>query len=104
MTEKKHLQWTYEGVLGKLTVLLGQVAPLKVTGPVSADMSLAEDLDFDSLDVVDMLIAVNDYFSITIDFESWISEESSREARPFTIGSFCLFIMKTIKGAIEWKP
>ena len=100
MNEKKHLQWKYEAILESLSVLLAQVSPLKVTGPVSADMSLAEDLDFDSLDVMDMLIAVNDSFSISLDFESWISEETGSSNKSFTIGSFSRFILNTLKESV----
>jgi acyl carrier protein len=78
--------------------ILPQVAPLKVVGPVFAETSLAQDLDFDSLDTVEMLVAINAHFSISVDFETWIEQESQREDKSYTVGSLCHVIMETMNG------
>jgi acyl carrier protein len=96
MTETGSHSWTYESVFKDLVHMLTQMAPLKVTGPVSLETTLDEDLGFDSLDAVDLLIAVNEHFLITIDIEAWLEEESQREDKPFTVGSLCRFIMKAL--------
>lgn len=88
--------WTESAVFQAVAKILHQVAPLKVTGPVFPETSLAEDLDFDSLDAVDMMIAVNEHFSIELDFEAWITGESLLSGKAFTLGSFC----RSVKQAL----
>lgn len=83
--------WSEDQIFDVLKEILHRVAPLKVVGPISPETSLAEDLDFDSLDTVDMLVEINERFSIEIDFEKWISQESERD-RPYTLRSLCQFI------------
>jgi acyl carrier protein len=89
-------EWTEADVFEVLKKLLPQVAPLKVTGPVFMETSLAQDLDFDSLDTIEMLICLNEKFSITLDFETWLTEESERADTPFTIRSLCHCIYNTL--------
>lgn len=96
MTDAISRLWTELSVLDAVAKLLIEVAPLKVTGPVFLETSLAEDLDFDSLDAIDMVAAVNEYFSIALDFEAWIDVESQRSGNAFTIGSLCRSIMSAI--------
>ena len=85
-----------EAVFQAVAKILFQVAPLKVTMPVFPETSLAEDLDFDSLDAIDMVAAVNEYFSIALDFEAWIDVESQLSSKAFTIGSLCRSIMSAL--------
>ena len=87
---------SYDEVFRALVNILRQVAPLKVTGPIFPETSLAEDLNFDSLDTVDLLLHINEYFSINIDFEKWILQESQRDGKPYTVRSLCDFIIETI--------
>ena len=87
---------TEADIFNALQKILHRAAPLKVVGPVFLESSLAEDLDFDSLDTVEMLVAVNRYFSINVDFEKWIEQESEKDGKTFTVGSMCRFIMETI--------
>jgi acyl carrier protein len=96
MTEAIANSWTYQSVFEDLVHMLTQMAPLKVTGPVAPETTLDEDLGFDSLDAVDLLIAVNDHFLISVDIEAWLEEESQKEDKPFTVGSLCRFIMKAL--------
>ena len=96
MTQVVSYSWTEQSVFQAVAKLLAQVAPLKVTGPVFPETSLAEDLDFDSLDAIDMVAAVNEYFSIALDFEAWITEESQLSGKAFTIGSLCRSIMSAL--------
>lgn len=84
-------------VFEELEITLRRVAPLKVTGPVYPNSSLAEDLDFDSLDTVELLIAVNEQFKISLDFETWLTKESERTDTPFTVDSLCQFIVQTME-------
>ena len=86
-------------IFNALKNILPQVAPLKVVGPVFPHISLAKDLDFDSLDTVEMLVAINEYFSINVDFEEWILRESEREGKSYTVGSLCEVIMETMNKA-----
>ncbi len=88
--------WTQGEIIEVLIRLLPQVAPLKVTGPVFPETSLAQDLDFDSLDTIEMLIAVNEEFAVTLDFEAWLEAESRRKDTPFTIRSLSLCILETL--------
>lgn len=76
-------------IFNALKNILPQVAPLKVVGPVFPHTSLAKDLDFDSLDIVEMLVAINGYFSINVNFEEWILKESQRDGKSYTVGSLC---------------
>jgi acyl carrier protein len=91
--------WSKADIFDVLREILPQVAPLKVTGPVFPGTSLAWDLDFDSLDTVEMILAVNERFSCSLDFETWLNRESQREDKPFTVESLCRFIMKTLEEA-----
>jgi acyl carrier protein len=90
--------WTQNEVFEVLKKMLPRVAPLKVTGPVFMETSLAQDLDFDSLDTIEMLISLNEKFAVTLDFEAWLAEESEREDTPFTIRSLCQCILKALAG------
>jgi acyl carrier protein len=90
---------TQTEIFNVLKHILPQVAPLKVVGPVFTETSLAQDLDFDSLDTVEMLVAINDHFSINVDFETWIEQESQREDKSYTVGSLCHVIMETMNKA-----
>ena len=96
MTEAVSYSWTEQGVFEDVVNLLSQMAPLKVTGSVLPETTLDEDLGFDSLDAVDLLIAVNEHFLINVDIEAWLEEESQREDKSFTVGSLCRFIMKAL--------
>ena len=87
---------TEADIFNALKEILPRAAPLKVVAPVFPETSLAEDLDFDSLDTVEMLVAVNRYFSINVDFEKWIQQESEKAGRTFTVGSMCRFIMESM--------
>jgi acyl carrier protein len=89
--------WSDTGVFKAVKDILPQVAPLKVTAPVFPETSLSQDLDFDSLDTIEMLIAVNKEFRLSLDFETWLSQECQREDKPFTVKSLCQFIMKTLE-------
>jgi len=89
--------WTDAAVFDALRELLPRVAPLKVTGPVSPETSLALDLDFDSLDTIELLYAANDAFGVTLDFESWLAEESQRIDTAFTVLSLGRFILKALE-------
>ncbi|MGD8386085.1 MAG: phosphopantetheine-binding protein [Desulfobacteraceae bacterium] len=100
LTAQEPLQpWTEEAILGALKEMLPRVAPLKVTEPLFPGTSLAADLDFDSLDTVEMILAVNERFSCSLDFETWLNRESQRKDKPFTMGSLCRFILKTLEEA-----
>lgn len=77
--------------------LLPEVAPLKVTMPVSLDTSLSRDLDFDSLDIVALLAGIDLHFSIEVDFEEWLFQESQREDSPHTVESLCELIMRSLR-------
>ncbi len=90
---------SYHEVFRSLVNILRQVAPLKVTGPIFPETSLAEDLDLDSLDTVELLLHINEYFSINIDFEKWILQESQRDGKSYTVRSLCDFIIETINQA-----
>ena len=87
---------TEADIFNALKKILHRAAPLKVVAPVFPETSLADDLDFDSLDTMEMLVDVNRYFSINVDFEKWIEQESEKAGRPFTVGSMCRFIMETM--------
>jgi acyl carrier protein len=89
--------WSEIGVFVVLKDILPLVAPLKVTASLFPETSLSKDLDFDSLDTIEMLIAVNKEFRISLDFETWLSQECQREDKPFTVKSLCQFIMKTLE-------
>ena len=95
-TEPIH-SWSQTEIFNTLREILPKVAPLKVTGPVFPETSLALDLDFDSLDTMEMLIAVNAEFSVTLDFEAWLVEESRATGTPYTIASLCRCILKTLE-------
>jgi acyl carrier protein len=86
-----------EEIFHVLEEMLPQVAPLKVSGPVFLETSLARDLDFDSLDTVEMLISLNEAFGVTLDFETWLAEESERQDTPFTIRSLCRCILRALE-------
>ncbi len=88
--------WTEPEVFGALKEMLPLVAPLKVTGDVSRETSLSDDLAFDSLDIMEMLAAVNEHFCILLDFEYWIQKESQAQGKPFTVQSLSQFIFKTL--------
>ena len=89
--------WSQAEIFNILKKMLPRVAPLKVTGPVFMKTSLAQDLDFDSLDTIEMLISLNEEFSVTLDFETWLAEESEREDTPFTIRSLCQCIIRALE-------
>ncbi|MBE9571674.1 MAG: acyl carrier protein [Proteobacteria bacterium] len=92
-----HVQtWSEDEIFNALKDILPQVAPLKVNGPVYPATSLAEDLDFDSFDTVEMLVEINKRFSIEIDFEEWILQESERDGKSYTLESLCQCIMETM--------
>jgi acyl carrier protein len=95
---KKHSNhlWSQSEVFEVLKKMLPRIAPLKVTGPVFMGTSLAQDLDFDSLDTIEMLVAINEEFSVTLDFEAWLAKESEREDTPFTIRSLCQCILDAL--------
>ncbi|MDZ7832041.1 MAG: phosphopantetheine-binding protein [Desulfobacterales bacterium] len=97
MTDRIYRSWTKPAVFQVLVQLLPRVAPLKVAGPVFPETSLSEDLEFDSLDAIDLLTAVNEAFSIVLDFEAWIDEESQLEEKPFTVDSLCRFIIQEMR-------
>jgi acyl carrier protein len=89
--------WSQAEIFNILKEVLPRVAPLKVTGPVFMETSLAQDLDFDSLDTIDMLVTLNEEFSVALDFEAWLAKESEREDTPFTIRSLCQCILETLQ-------
>jgi acyl carrier protein len=97
--QEKMETWSEKEIFEALEVMLPRVAPLKVTGPVFPETSLAADLDFDSLDTVETILAVNERFSCSLDFEAWLNRESQRKDKPFTVGSLCRFIRKTLEDA-----
>ena len=101
IAKKSSQSWTESDVFDALKEILPRVAPLKVVGPVFPETSLAEDLDFDSLDTVDMLVEINERFSIEIDFEKWLLQESEREDKSYTVGSLCHVIMKSINSRLR---
>ncbi|MBE9572073.1 MAG: hypothetical protein IMF11_15700 [Proteobacteria bacterium] len=98
MTNHHAQTWSEDQIFDALKEILPRVAPLKVVAPIFPESSLAEDLDFDSLDTVDMLLEINERFSIEIDFEKWISQESEREDKSYTVRSLCHVIMKSINS------
>jgi acyl carrier protein len=94
--------WTEAEIFDVLKEMLPRVAPLKVTGPVFMETSLAQDLDFDSLDTIEMLVSLNEEFSVTLDFETWLAEESEREDTPFSVRSLCRCILYALEeGSME---
>jgi acyl carrier protein len=96
-TPRRHI-WSEAEIFAVLKDMLPRVAPLKVTRPVFPETSLAQDLDFDSLDTIEMLIAINKEFAVTLDFEAWLAEESEREGSAFTIRSLCRCILRALEG------
>ena len=78
--------------------MLPEAVPLKVNAHVPAETSMAEDLDFDSRDTVNLLNLVNARFNISLDFEPWLIEESQRDDTPHTVKSLCDFIAQTIEA------
>ena len=93
--------WTRDAIFDGLKSILPKVAPLKAAGPLYPETSLADDLDFDSLDIVEMLAEINDYFAVQLDFEKWLIQETETEtdARAFTIRSLFNFLWDTIQGS-----
>ena len=92
--------WTRDAIFDGLKTILPQVAPLKAAGPLYPETSLADDLDFDSLDIVEMLAEINDYFSVQLDFEKWLIQESETDAKSFTIRSLFNCLWDTIQGSL----
>jgi acyl carrier protein len=89
--------WTQSEIFAVLKEIIPRAAPLKVTGPVFMETSLAQDLDFDSLDTIEMLTALNEAFTVTLDFEAWLAEESERKETPFTVRSLCQCILNALE-------
>ena len=93
--------WTRDTIFDGLKTILPKIAPLKAAGPLYPETSLADDLDFDSLDIVEMLAEINDYFAVQLDFEKWLIQETETEtetdAGAFTIRSLFNLLWDTIQ-------
>ena len=90
--------WTRDAIFDGLKTILPKVAPLKAACPLYPETSLADDLDFDSLDIVEMLAEINDYFSVQMDFEKWLIQETETSGESFTLCSLFIFLWDTIQA------
>jgi acyl carrier protein len=74
---KESYQLTSEKIFSGLKEILYEVAPLKVVGEITPEISLVEDFAFDSIDIIQMLLRIQERFApenSTIDMDRFLHE------------------------------
>jgi acyl carrier protein len=99
MTDSKN--YSEEEVYQKLIQILREVAPLKVVGQITPSTSLIEDFAFDSIDMMDLLLKIQEVFigenSEPINLNQFIScAYNNPDGRAVTVKSVCNLIMKNL--------
>lgn len=95
-------QWTENKVFDQLREILDEVAPYKITGDVTLDTSLVKDYAFDSIDIMEVLLKVQQRFlngrSID-DIDKFINRAfRGEDGKPVTVRVICGLIKEIVDG------
>jgi acyl carrier protein len=99
MTDSK--KYSEEEVYQKLIKIIREVAPLKVVGEITLNTSLVEDFAFDSIDMMDLLLKIQEVFmrenAEPINLNQFIScAYNNPNGRAVTVRSVCSMILKNL--------
>lgn len=99
------MNWTDQMVFEKTETILKEVNPQKVLGEVTPDSSLIHDFAFDSIDIMDTMLKIQQTFlseSANLDMESFISDIFEDENNAgMTVGTICKLIKKYFLNHME---
>jgi acyl carrier protein len=95
-------QWTERKMFDQLREILDEVASYKITGDVTLDTSLVKDYAFDSIDIMEVLLKVQQRFldgrSID-DIDKFINRAfRGEDGKPVTVRAMCGLILEIIDG------
>jgi acyl carrier protein len=92
---KELRQLTEDEILVSLKKILYEVAPLKLVGEVTPESSLVEDFAFDSIDMMQMLLKIQERFlgDKDLPLDQFLNEAyCGPEDQPVTIKHICRLI------------
>ncbi|MDQ1354321.1 MAG: acyl carrier protein [Acidobacteriota bacterium] len=97
--KKEFQKLTENDIFAGIKEILHEVAPLKVVGEVTPESSLVEDFAFDSIDVMQMLMKIQERFladkAASIDINEFLTGVySDCDGKPATVKSICQLIAK----------
>jgi acyl carrier protein len=99
------MKWTDQLVLEKTVTILKEVNPHKVLGEVTPNSSLIHDFAFDSIDIMDTMLKIQQTFlseSANLDMESFISDIfEDKNNVGMTVGTICKLIKKYFLDHME---
>jgi len=100
--ENMSAQWTEKKVFDTLKEILDEVAPYKITGEVTLDTSLVRDYAFDSIDIMEVLLKVQQRFldgrSID-DIDKFVNRAfRGEDGKPVTVRALCGLILEIVDG------
>ncbi len=100
--ENRSAKWTENKVFDNLREILDEVAPYKITGEVTLDTSLVRDYAFDSIDIMEVLLKVQQRFldgrSID-DIDKFVNRAfRGQDGNPVTVRALCGLILEIVDG------
>jgi len=99
MNNQSEKTWTEEEIFVQVKEILKEVAPTKVIGEVTLDSSIVDDFAFDSIDIIDTLLKIQEIFfsevEEPIDVESFLTQAyQGDDGRVMSVSTICNLIEK----------
>ncbi|MBN2532030.1 MAG: hypothetical protein JXB88_04015 [Spirochaetales bacterium] len=94
--------WTEEEVFEQIKKILKTVAPTKILGEIEMDHSIVEDYSFDSIDIIDTMLKIQEVFLGTdaepINYEGFLNEAyANYSGKMMSVNTICQLISEYLK-------